>query len=177
MYGKKESLFACVCERKRNLLCSPAVILSKNKTNTLPLPSNHPPCRANIQAKLHSATSPSPCLSLSLSHSHRGKGGCIIHPLKRSQQSDPERRRADCRNTCTHTMRFLWLTMSYNRPLAKNTKTNSRRRKPQKIPPLRHQTETRHSQPLNPLKTAVTRAVTTGRNQHPPPSACAYSLC
>lgn len=34
----------------RNLLRSPAAFLSKNKTNTLPVPSNQPPCRANIQA-------------------------------------------------------------------------------------------------------------------------------
>lgn len=55
----------CMCEKKRNLLCSPAVILSKNKTNTLPLPSNHPPCSANIQAKLHSVA----CLCKRHTHS------------------------------------------------------------------------------------------------------------
>ncbi len=65
-----ESMFTYACERKRNLLCSPAAILSKNKTNTLPLPSNHPPCRANIHAKLHSATSPSLCLPLTCSKRH-----------------------------------------------------------------------------------------------------------
>ena len=83
MYGKKEGSRMCVRERKRNLLCSPAVILSKNKTNTLPLPSNHPPCSANIQAKLHSTTSPS--LSLSLAHSHtqppgKKRKGELHHP-------------------------------------------------------------------------------------------------
>ena len=106
MYGKRARSHY-VCERKRNLLCSPAAILSKNKTNTLPLPSNNPPCRANIQAKLHSATSPSLCLSLEKTHTQafsclveRGKGNCIIHPWRQSQQPDPERTHAGCRSTC-----------------------------------------------------------------------------
>ena len=58
-----EYLHVCMRERKKSVTFTRR-ILSKNKTNTLPMPSNHPPCSANIQAKLHSATSPSQCLSL-----------------------------------------------------------------------------------------------------------------
>lgn len=65
--------------------------------------SNHPPYSANIQAKLHSATSPP---NVFLSHARkeahtlsclvgRGRGSCIIHPLKQLQQPEPKRRHAD----------------------------------------------------------------------------------
>lgn len=104
---KKKRVFTyCMCERKRNLLCSPAVILSKNKTNTLLLPSNHPPYSANIQAKLHSAT----CLSKRNTHTHsqlpgRERKGELHHlSIKAVTAAGPWKETAD-------TMRFLWLTM------------------------------------------------------------------
>lgn len=117
------------------MLCSPTVILSKNKTNTLLLPSNHPPCSANIQPRLHSATSPSLCLSLSKRNTHthtlsclvgRRERSCIIHPLKQLQQPALK---GDMQTARTHAdmMRYLWLIMAVNKLLAKNTYTEKRK--------------------------------------------------
>lgn len=100
-----------MCERKRNLLYSPGVILSKNKTNCRCLATTHPAGQTSRLSFIQRR--PPLCDSHSKRHTYthahtfsclaeRGIGSCIIHPWKHLQQPAPERTHADCKSTCRY---------------------------------------------------------------------------
>ena len=144
MYGKKVCSHTCVIEREICYVHQQWFSLKIKQTHCHCLATTHPAGQTSRLSFIqrHPPLYVSPSLALKETHTHthsrlveRGKGSCIIHPLKQSQQPDPGRRHADCKNTCRY----------YKIPLSDNCFIKLLVKIHWEISPLRHQTETRNS--------------------------------